>query len=292
MRIVLDSHSEVCHVWAQQTQDEGRSGNMFFKGKTIYSYGRHFPIARFVDENTVLFTSKDYSVSMSKHKSYVRRAIRSGVKVFCVPDINAFDENTHKANLEYLLSMMNETAETAVRSRKYTESLLRYSLEYLTTAREYRDYFNIDYLLPDNPPKMEEVKEKIKQQAKAESERKAALREKQKGDRIFFESNILPLWRKGEVFEKDGIKANMWYAFGLYDHEFLRIKKENGTKAIVETSKDVSVLVKYDKKVLPFVDEICRACLDCIENKAEKTYNLKINEYYTLKRIDENGLFM
>ena len=38
MRRVLKNHDEVCHVWAQQTQSEGRAGNIFFRDKSIYSY--------------------------------------------------------------------------------------------------------------------------------------------------------------------------------------------------------------------------------------------------------------
>jgi len=53
MRRVLRSNADVAHVWAQQVQDEERSGNMFFEGDTIYSYGHHFPIARFVKKDVV-----------------------------------------------------------------------------------------------------------------------------------------------------------------------------------------------------------------------------------------------
>ena len=63
MRRVLKNHDEVCHVWAQQTQSEGRAGNIFFRDKSIYSYGEHFEMARFVDEETVFITTRGYSVS-------------------------------------------------------------------------------------------------------------------------------------------------------------------------------------------------------------------------------------
>src|SRR5258708_2866708 len=62
----------VAHVWAQQTNEEGRSnnGNFYFRGDTIFSYGHHFPIARFsVDKTVVWFTNATYSVSTSGHVS-------------------------------------------------------------------------------------------------------------------------------------------------------------------------------------------------------------------------------
>jgi len=86
MRIVLKNHDEVAHVWAQQLQHEGRASNVFFYGKTIYSYGEHFPLAKFEKKNVVLINSNTYSVSTSKHHSIVLRALDlDTVKVFHVP---------------------------------------------------------------------------------------------------------------------------------------------------------------------------------------------------------------
>ncbi len=97
MKTVLKNHSEVAHVWAQQKQDNGRSGNMFFEGPSIFSYGHHFEIARFVGD-VVLFTTRDYSSSTRKHKSYTKRAV-SHKTVFIVPSFT-----DHNANVEYHLS--------------------------------------------------------------------------------------------------------------------------------------------------------------------------------------------
>lgn len=62
--------SEVAHIWAAQSQQSGRNaqGNFYFEGQTIYSYGRHFPIATIVG-NDVLFTDKSYSNTTAKHIS-------------------------------------------------------------------------------------------------------------------------------------------------------------------------------------------------------------------------------
>jgi hypothetical protein len=86
----------VAHVWAQQTNPEGRSnnGNFYFRDSAIYSYGSHFQIARFSQDKTVVwFTSRSYSVSTSGHVSYVQDALRGlPVVVISVPDLNTFDE--------------------------------------------------------------------------------------------------------------------------------------------------------------------------------------------------------
>ena len=77
MKKVFSSHNEAAHIWASQSQYEGRAGNIFFEDGVIYSYGRHFPVARFAPElgNIVLFTSRGYSSSTGKHKSLIRGAI-------------------------------------------------------------------------------------------------------------------------------------------------------------------------------------------------------------------------
>jgi hypothetical protein len=100
MRNVLRNHQEVAHVWAQRSQESGKAGNMFFEGESIYSYGRHFEIARHVS-GAVLFTTASYSNSTAKHKNYTRRAV-SHLTVFTVPSM--FD---HKANAEAYLKAVD-----------------------------------------------------------------------------------------------------------------------------------------------------------------------------------------
>lgn len=68
------SGSELAHVWASQNQIEGKASNFYFYDKTIYSYGRHFPIASIFGD-TVLFTKKSYSNSTGKHIIRARRAV-------------------------------------------------------------------------------------------------------------------------------------------------------------------------------------------------------------------------
>lgn len=52
----------------------GKGSNLFIDGKTIYSYGRHFPVATRTARG-MLFTSRGYSRTTAKHKGMVWRAI-------------------------------------------------------------------------------------------------------------------------------------------------------------------------------------------------------------------------
>jgi hypothetical protein len=48
---------------------------MYFQGKTIYSYGSHFPMAKLIGSGAVLLTYRTYSNTTTKHLSHVRKAI-------------------------------------------------------------------------------------------------------------------------------------------------------------------------------------------------------------------------
>lgn len=75
---VFSGFSDLAHKWAQQTQEEGRCSNGFFEGDIIYSYGKHFPIARIYTnekgERTVFFTTRTYSSTTAKHIRYTDNA--------------------------------------------------------------------------------------------------------------------------------------------------------------------------------------------------------------------------
>lgn len=91
------NNTQVAHVWANQ-HINGRTGargsNFYFDGPTIYSYGGHFPIARFVEhkgKRCLLFTRRSYSISTSKHINYVWRALaNTDIPIFYVNDLLAF----------------------------------------------------------------------------------------------------------------------------------------------------------------------------------------------------------
>lgn len=90
MKRVFNSHSQVCHVWAQQTQSEGRAGNIFFNGTEIFSYGRHFLAAKVhtvKGKRVALVNSWRYSPSTGKHLSEIRGALRGLMPFFESSDV-------------------------------------------------------------------------------------------------------------------------------------------------------------------------------------------------------------
>lgn len=88
MRKTFSNKYEVAHLWAHQLQEEARysGGNFYFLGRTIYSYGQHYPCGCIVynrkgDQAYILNTDK-YSNTTAKHMGCVRGSIPAYAKVF------------------------------------------------------------------------------------------------------------------------------------------------------------------------------------------------------------------
>lgn len=91
MRKVV-TNNELPHLWAHQSQDGARNsnGSFYFVGPWIFSWGRHFPIAVRVAEDTVVMTEETVSNSTSRHQSLVREACRH-LSVIKVPRLDFGD---------------------------------------------------------------------------------------------------------------------------------------------------------------------------------------------------------
>lgn len=73
MKTVFPTH-ELAHVWAHQTQAEGRSpSNMSFRGKNFYSY--RTVIAEHLPDGSVAVSTRRYSPTTTKHQWKVRQAV-------------------------------------------------------------------------------------------------------------------------------------------------------------------------------------------------------------------------
>jgi len=83
---------EIAHLWAHQVQDSARNGckSLFFEGKTIFSFGHHYPAARHVEfkgKKAVLVTNRKSSSSTSGHMAGIRSSLPKTWKVFEVRNV-------------------------------------------------------------------------------------------------------------------------------------------------------------------------------------------------------------
>lgn len=187
--------SMVAHVWAQQSQNEGRTsnGSFYFVGETIYSYGAHFPIARFIKSDLVLMNPDSYSNSTAKHQSHTRAAI--SCKTIAVPNLSPRSKKDHIENLDYLSGEMKEYIIKANRARTYTALYLNSARTTMEDYNYYLEAFKIGRSrkayteLPDAGALVARAK------LEAEKARKA---EKRKAAKLLKESKIkLELWKAG-----------------------------------------------------------------------------------------------
>jgi hypothetical protein len=140
------NNSTLAHNWANKIKPSGKGSNMFYEGDTIYSYGYHFPIAKFItiDENNfVAYNYSSYSNSTSKHQAHVRGSIPYNYEVIKVIDMN-FGYYGHERNIKHYISKIDEHFAKAKRSNKYKEFQLRETKRYINTLFNYIRLFKID----------------------------------------------------------------------------------------------------------------------------------------------------
>lgn len=74
---VFSNPSQVLHLWANQSQSDARSRNVFYNGKVCYSYGFHYELGRLIEykgKTIAMINTRGYSVTTSGHISSARSA--------------------------------------------------------------------------------------------------------------------------------------------------------------------------------------------------------------------------
>lgn len=240
MRKVFSSHNEVAHIWASQSQYEGRAGNIFFEDGVIYSYGYHFPVARFAPEygNIVLFTSRGYSSSTGKHKSLIRAAIPSTYQViYCDDPKKSIDHNLDKWRAAVEWMRRDFAAKThkisrgnlAVEIFKTCESAEIYCMALKIAAPEWTNESDQEMAAREYVYELAKAREAKKAAARAEYEKKAGL---EAADRM-------ALWIAGDHVYTGGFQ---------YLPTALRIKAES-----IQTSRGANIPVSDAIKLWPLL---------------------------------------
>ena len=241
MRNILKNNNATAHFWANKIQQSGRASNIFFEDSIIYSYGYHFPIAKHINENIILFTSKDYSVSTGKHKSNVRNSIPYNKKVFTVPNVNIYNNRSnlglHTDNIKYYISEIKHNLNKSNRARKYKAHYLRQSLSLKNQLSDYLNIFKVksklsysvkkqlkNILNTDNTEILDIIQAENKKQAEIEKKNELKQAEKLK--------ELLPKWRNNKIYSLPYSKT-----------QYLRLTDE-----IIETSLHVKISIETFKK--------------------------------------------
>jgi hypothetical protein len=215
------TNSDVAHAWAHQigTSAYTSNRNMFFEGDTVYSYGRHFPIAKHVGRGTVLFTEDAYSNTTAKHKHEVLLACSHMNRIY-VPEVGLSHARCFEKWLDQIDYIKNYELSRARKPEIYINKIQKV----VQRAQKYAEFFeielpselaNIDYTVS------EEQIAAIKERAKEERRRKA------EQERIKIEK-----WMEGKSYGSLNTK-----------YQYLRV---NGDR--IETSKNVRIPLELAKR--------------------------------------------
>lgn len=177
------SHAEVAHAWAHApTRDtvlRHASGHaLFFDRDTIYSYGRHFPIARIVYEDGrlpfVLFTTrKAPSHSTAMHMSLARDAIPLGWPVGHAPDVTKRVPDQSEAIRVWYLEEIADLAGKAKRARSRARRYLTEAADLREEGNSLAARFRLGWRLNDIDGaggELEEIRERERERAERAAE--------------------------------------------------------------------------------------------------------------------------
>lgn len=247
------SESEVAHLWANQVQDEARKSNnsFYFNGRTIYSYGSHFPIAVLdeQDNNICYFTTRTYSSTTSGHISTVRHASSHKTHIYCKNPDEAL-RGYHANNIADFEANARSIAQSLPNSRK-PEIYLHKIAQERELLKKYAEHFKLDltdaiYKLAyiwieskDGGNKASEEERKANEIARIEREKREAERlERQAKEH---KSNVSK-WRKfADKYSMQ--RATLYSRCELVD--YLRF---NHVTNRIETSQGVEIPLEYAKK--------------------------------------------
>ena len=205
----MTTHTQIAHRWAQMHSKLSLRGHaMFADGFSIFSYGRHFEIARWtptlaserarmtqgVPAMCVLLTSEKRSISTSKHTTYVWRAIPSRAWVFALPSSLWGD---HKASLAYFETQALDALGRASRARVNAAWYTQQAETLLTSAERYALAFAVKWTRADMTALQARAAKRVAAQA-AEARKAAKHRAEAEAARRAREANDFAAWRAGE----------------------------------------------------------------------------------------------
>ena len=248
------SNRELTHVYAQQTQKHGRSGSMFFEGSRIYSYGYHYLLAEFIDNETILINDKAYSSTTRKHVYLVTIATSHKRQFFKTQTDLTEVHGTIKDYFQKLPRAREKKVYYLKQISRIFVDLNKY-LEYTKTktkVSKLKEYKEIKKIVQ----RLEAEKEAILKEM-AEFNKRKAQREKEK------QKEQISLWRNHEI-----------RYINKLSHSLLRLSLD---KKQVETSGGVNIETKKAKVLYKLIEN----------GKDIKGFKL---DYYTVLGIQDNIL--
>ena len=256
----VNSPQDTAHLFALQQQQEAYTPtrNLYYNGSSIYSYGSHFCIAKFIDDKTLLFTERTYSNTTAKHISCVSYATSHINKIYC-----SNPTASHVDNFNYWLRQAEESADKLKNARKPQNYI--WELENIKSkATKYANYFSI--AIPETLQSVLKVTTKAEILAYMDSKAELIAAEKlakEKAAKKEHQTN-LKKWRKfetGRLYQRDGFDYLRKNDTEFQTSQGVKIPIEIGLKLY----KNLKTAKTGDKFLEYIVGEITKTfiCIGC-----------------------------
>jgi hypothetical protein len=265
-------NSEIGHAFFHQRKELGSAktsnGTIYFNEDTIYSYGRHFPIARIVTndrgEEAVFFTTSNYRQTTAMHKGRVQRAIPSTLPVFHAP--NAGRGWGHDDVLAFYRAEVTEAIGKVKRARQNSEYRFEALTRVIGEANKYAEFFGIE--LPFRTSGiLDEYSADIEKWKAEESEKERARQAVKEREA----SETISQWLAGE---------NVRIPYSI-KRAYLRIKGET-----IETSLGAEFPLSHACRGLQLVERMVTAGRSYARSESSVTIRLG---HYSIDSIDASG---
>lgn len=228
------TNSEIVHEFNLQEQSFGRTSNssMYFEYKKIYSYGSHYLLGEFIDDNTIMINDTGYSKTTSNHISLLMSATRDKRQFFIT-------ETKRDLVLNGLKNLLNKLTRTRLKADYYKSTidrLFKTYFEYIdftrtrTKAKKSKEHREILKLYTEFYSNSGDLLQVIKEQQKKEKEKN--------------QKEVQKKLKKWRLFETN------WF-YNTTNKDFLRVDKANN---IIETSQGVKISVEEGKRLLKLID--------------------------------------
>lgn len=260
MKTVYNNQA-LAHIWASNNVPEGRNpGNTFFFNENgIYSYGKHFMIAKRHNDRTVVMTLQRYSNSTAKQMSYVLRAISHLNVVYC-QDPEASVIWNKRAALDKLDEALSGLEKKGI--RQTTKDKIRAQAHHIAT--QFNEYYAA--VGGDCGP-IELGEDFIEQYKEMQRQEQAAKQKKIEAQKKEAQEN-LDLWKEGHFPPMTG----------FHNHPVvLRIKEE-----AIQTSHGAEIPVRYAPRLWKIIESVR-------QTGATTNYTGVTLGHYTLNTIYADG---
>lgn len=267
MRKVLKSTNEVFHYWANKVQSEGKAAAVFFDGDYLYSYGKHFCIARHLPNNTAAFTTRSYSVTTSGHVSSARSAARHLNVVFCNDPTDSAMSNMRFAR-NAIRDALSNSEKKGIRQTT-RDKFKAQALHLADSANAYLAALPADESEGQEPINTQDL-EAVRTHLVAVEQATKRLQEEQLQARMADLQDSLEKWRSGEVLARTGL-------YSIPPALRLAYRDDNrfGSSGwVVETSHGAEIPVADAHKLWPIILRVMAGSKDYTPGEPIGAYSL------------------